>query len=813
MLLGFSSFAASEPASARYTFRLATDPAGTMQTPSVLKAGEACYFKDGGSGRNRWGDYSATVVDPTDDTKLWTLQEYAALPSGSDRWGTWWGMLDPTPAIAVTDPFTLEGDTGTSQLTFDVSLSVPTSQTVSVQWKTNDAAGTAKVADNDYVAVASGTVTFAPGETTKSFQVVVNGDVKLEPNETVYVDLSAPVNATLPDPQAVGTIGNDDAAPQISVGDRQVLEGSPSGTTPADFAVTLSNPSASTVTVNYNVTAGTATPGSVSPADYMATAGTVTFTAGQVSQTVTVTVLRDTNVEPDETFFVNLSAPVGGTILKATGNGVILNDDPAPSLPGVTVFTVASDGGTTAGSGRNRLEWVNPVTTVATGIRIRQSVTTLPTACTYPATVNDGSGVVNLAFGGSGTTQSYTDSNLNLGDDYCYSVFVEYPGPAYSVGASAQGKPFNAVSGKIRWKYFTGLGATTVAPPTVGQDGVLVPSNDFLVHAMTRGAAGGNWPAAWKPANLGSPAQARSPIVPFAGGSRAFYATQDGWVHALDAKTGAMLWETRLETNAGPAAAGAAPAGIFAAFGGAWDYLLVGTAESDDNRFYALDPASGAVLDYYPRVGDTQSGLGAILGMAAVDYARGQVYFGTRFGSSANTLWCLKLGPPSDALQFGWVVPRAAIGDIDGSPVVRGSRVYVGSNDGLLWSIQAADGAGRYSHTPSGPPEPIKGFPFPDRGSNALYFSTTTRVHSAVDNGAGNFLQKWNPQIGLTSPSPVLFWQAQDRLYVGLQAWGVPAGAWLYDIALRREPPLPSPWKAEPRSPSVPRRSIPAVPP
>ncbi len=93
-------------------------------------------------------------------------------------------------------------------------------------------------------------------------------------------------------------------------------------------------------------------------------------------------------------------------------------------------------------------------------------------------------------------------------------------------------------------------------------------------------------------------------------------------------------------------------------------------------------------------------------------------------------------------------MPKAVTGDILGSPVVRGNRVYVGTTAGLLWSVSATDPLDRYSHTPTGPPEPINGFPFPDRGSTALYFSTTTRVHGAVDNGPGNFAQKWAPQSG-----------------------------------------------------------------
>ena len=690
----------------------------------MLQAGKDCYDKDFTTGHVRWGDYSATVVDPTDDTKMWTVQEYAEMAIGpaqdDSRWGTWWGMLDPTPAIAITDAFVVEGDSGTTPATFDLTLSVPTSQAVTVTWATADDSAT--TGDNDYVG-ASGTVVFAPGETAKTVTVAVKGDIKKEGLETFVVNfaLGAPVNATLPDTQAVGSIANDDPDPQISISDKQVLEGSPSGTTPAVFLVTLSNPSSSTVTVNFNAAPGTATIGSVSPDDLNPAGGTLTFNPGVVELPVTVNVLHDTNVEANETFFVNLSSPLpaGVTILKGTGNGVILNDDPAATFPAVTFLTVVSDGGSTAGSGRNRLEWVNPVTTTATGIRIRMNRTTLPVACTYPANENAGSGVANVAFGGSGATQSYSDTGLNLGDAYCYSVFVEYPSSNFSSGANAQGRPFNAVSGKTRWKYFTGLGATTVAPPTVGQDGVLVPSNDNFVHGMTRGAGGGTWPTAWKPANLGSPAQSRSPIVPFAGGSRAFYSTLDGWVHAIDAKTGAILWETQIGS-----VAGAAPAGVFVAYGGAWDYILVGTRQASNNRFYALDPGNGAVIDYYPKAGDPLglSALGAVTGMATVDYARGQVYFAA-YQATTNSLWCLKLGPPSDALQFGWVAPRAVLDDIDGSPVLRGNRLYVGNINGRLWAVDPTDGTGLYSwDTGDGN---VKGFPFPDRRNGDVYFVTT----------------------------------------------------------------------------------------
>jgi hypothetical protein len=107
--IGFSGSSAAQYASAYYTARRSNDPTGVMPPPSLLKTGEAPYLKTGATfggteTDNRWGDFSATVVDPTDGVTFWTLQEYAATPmmvNGTLRsmWGTWWGKFRP-PAIA-----------------------------------------------------------------------------------------------------------------------------------------------------------------------------------------------------------------------------------------------------------------------------------------------------------------------------------------------------------------------------------------------------------------------------------------------------------------------------------------------------------------------------------------------------------------------------------------------------------------------------------------------------------------------------------------------------------------------------------------
>lgn len=96
VLVGYSSFSASQFPSAGYAFRNGNDLSGAMQSPVVFKAGEAKYFKTFGGSRNRWGDYSSSVVDPQDDTAFWTIQEYTAIPVGAnDQWGTWWAQITP----------------------------------------------------------------------------------------------------------------------------------------------------------------------------------------------------------------------------------------------------------------------------------------------------------------------------------------------------------------------------------------------------------------------------------------------------------------------------------------------------------------------------------------------------------------------------------------------------------------------------------------------------------------------------------------------------------------------------------------------
>jgi hypothetical protein len=112
------------------------------------------------------------------------------------------------PSLSIADARVVEGNSGTATLSFPVTLSAKSTQTVSVDYASADGTATAPT---DY-AVAGGTLSFKPGETAKTVAVTVVGDSVYEPDETLTVALAKPVNATVTDGSATGTITNDDPA-------------------------------------------------------------------------------------------------------------------------------------------------------------------------------------------------------------------------------------------------------------------------------------------------------------------------------------------------------------------------------------------------------------------------------------------------------------------------------------------------------------------------------------------------------------------------------------------------------------------------
>ncbi len=288
--------------------------------------------------------------------------------------------------------------------------------------------------------------------------------------------------------------------------------------------------------------------------------------------------------------------------------------------------------------------------------------------------------------------------------------------------------------------------------PRVGVDGIYSVGNDGIVQAMQRGASAtsGLWPPAWNPVALGKPAHNRSPVVPFPSplGSRYFVGTENGEVHAVDAKTGALVWSRAAGNPPGsrellPGATGvqATPALLVKGFGGLNDLVLVGTATAvGDTTYFALDPATGATLDSYGPPDAPPGPIDNVFGMSVVDYADNRVYFGT--AGRARTLWGLDLGPSG--------TPNLKLSSLPWNPKP------LGGGPGTTGSLVARNGHALRRRRLRAPPprstrcgsatassratthgdDQVKGFAWPDRRDDRLYFSTTNRVHGVRDDGA-----------------------------------------------------------------------------
>ena len=153
---------------------------------------------------------------------------------------------DPTPSVGINNVTVTEVDAGSVTATFTATLSAVSGRTVTVDYATSDVTATAPA---DYTA-ASGTLTFAPGVTTRTIPITVQGDLSDEANETYRVTLSNPTNVTIATAIGTGTITDNDLPPSIVINDVSLTEGN-AGTTNMNFDVSLSVPSGLTVTVNY----------------------------------------------------------------------------------------------------------------------------------------------------------------------------------------------------------------------------------------------------------------------------------------------------------------------------------------------------------------------------------------------------------------------------------------------------------------------------------------------------------------------------------------------------------------------------------
>jgi len=238
----------------------------------------------------------------------------------------------PTIAIAAASADQLEGDAGSKAFTFTVSRTGDTSGASSAAWAVSGSGSNpANAADFGAAALPSGTVTFAAGESSQTITVQVSGDTVVELDEGFTVTLSSPSGATIATGAASGTIRNDDVPPPptlaIAAFNADQPEGD-AGSKAFTFTVSRAGDTSGSSSALWAVTGSGSNPADASDfSGAVLPSGTVSFAAGESSQTITVQVSGDTVVELDESFTVTLSGPSGATIATGAASGSIRNDD------------------------------------------------------------------------------------------------------------------------------------------------------------------------------------------------------------------------------------------------------------------------------------------------------------------------------------------------------------------------------------------------------------------------------------------------------------------------------------------------------
>ncbi len=225
---------------------------------------------------------------------------------------------DAQPSISINDISQVEGNSSTTNFSFNVTLSAASGQPVTVDYLTANESALAA----DFQA-AGGTLTFAPGETSKAIVIGVNGDPEVEPDETFVVNLSNPANATFAKAKGVGTIVNDDNPAQPTVQFSQAAYSIQEDLGYLTVTISRSGDISAGASVDYETVDGSAT----QKADFEYAAGTLTFAPGEVTKTIALLINEDTYVEGNESFGLKLSNPAGASLGQQTVALVAVTDD------------------------------------------------------------------------------------------------------------------------------------------------------------------------------------------------------------------------------------------------------------------------------------------------------------------------------------------------------------------------------------------------------------------------------------------------------------------------------------------------------
>jgi hypothetical protein len=229
---------------------------------------------------------------------------------------------DNNPTVNVADATTMEGNSGTTNMVFIVSLTTKSQNDVTVVYNTSDGTTQAGVG----YTYTAGSLVIPAGSSSKTISVPVIGNVTptipAGPDKTFSMNLASATNATLGVATATGTIYEDDVTPALTIESTAVPRGAGGTSSVMTFPVLLSPPSLAPVSVKYS----SANSSAIAGVDYTAASGVVNFAPGVTMQNISVTEFGKNGLAPDATYGITLANPVNARILTGTATGTIQSD-------------------------------------------------------------------------------------------------------------------------------------------------------------------------------------------------------------------------------------------------------------------------------------------------------------------------------------------------------------------------------------------------------------------------------------------------------------------------------------------------------
>lgn len=374
------------------------------------------------------GETSKTITIGTVDDAIYEASETFSVnlsgPSGGATISAPTGTAtindnDVAPSFAVSNVSVNEGD----YANVTVTKSGATGVNATVSYATADGTAKASGVPSGNYQPTTGSLTFLPGETSKTIQISTRHDVAFNLTKYFNLTISAANSATISTNTAVISVLNIDPAPSFTVvpPTSGVIEGGI-----LTYGIVLSGNLYydAPLTINYSTSSGTATSG----IDFVPTVGTYTFNSPSLVGQISVQTIQDTVVEPDETVNLTISSPNYGNILAAQTSSTIINDDIPPSTGPVANTDNAGN------FGRCDDFTINPLSNDSDpGGHYPLSLISVATGTGYTRTISGNNVTFTIKASGTYNVQ-YVVANTIGGQATGIITFSATPGPACGTG-------------------------------------------------------------------------------------------------------------------------------------------------------------------------------------------------------------------------------------------------------------------------------------------------------------------------------------------------------------------------------------------